>query len=345
MNVTDMQLARTWRPFAALQPRAALATTAPLVALLAVALGLGAFFRRVADGDAPRPITPRGLAGWLAAMIALALLLLDPHALVTLDRYDFLHSSAGWLCGKLIVAIAALGWLGGWPRVRGDFLLATLLACAAVALREVIYDTYAAEIVLLGFAAACAPGTAAPDANSRRATTEWAYAALAGLTLGGCAHAFFAFHVKLRTDEIAASALAHERALRAGAIRPSEIAGATPAFRSWYLHAHATARPLPSGRAAAGYVRFMEPTPTIIVGPLHPAGLTRCGAPPPARAAGETIAAVEFRAAWFWSSRYTIVRIAPPHEPPMLGRNYAPVSFPLDDADWLALTRRPASRW
>ena len=116
---------------------------------------------------------------------------------------------------------------------------------------------------------------------------------------------------------------------------------APAAFRGWYLHAYATAHPLPSGRIAAGYVRFSERERTVQGWPEYPRwAAAALHLPAPPRASPEQIvSATPFRAGWFWPARYLLVRHAAAAEPPVLGRDYRAPRFPLNDAEWRQLVR------
>lgn len=339
MNKTHAQLLLTDHAFDHVAWREVLhgATVGALAFLGAAGLG-GAVLRWQAGGSTvSRPSLP---AMALTAIFTLLLVLVDLRETVSIEHPLF-AGSMGWLYTKLLLVLAAAGWVTGGFALRPTHVCYAVASLALVCLRAQVWDYYLIDVAVFGFFAPAASAASAPVAKP---LPRWVWAApvvVAGFHLG------FVGELKATLDRARALCLLGEGALRAGRLEAAELGFAPFGFAGWHLYPGFVARDGRADADIAGFTRYLRPG-AVEVGQGYSRALhifPRFRHEPPADRSN-VVASGRYRVGWFFQGDYFLLRFKTAAEAPpalALPADYRTPVFPRDDAEWRQLIASPTA--
>jgi hypothetical protein len=339
MNKTHAQSVVIDRLLETISPPLVLRTFGIGLAIFLVAGGLAAAVLRTSGGAAAGTISRSRIR--MAALIAgaVAVLVWDVRHVVYLEHQAFV-GRAGLAYTKAILLLSLCGWAFGGVRLRGDLVLAAFVSLALVCARSPeVYDYYFLDVAAFGFLAVQA--TSSPkrsDAPNRRS----AWVPLTVVAVLAAFHVGFVIHFKVALDRAAGLCDLSERALRAGVLRPDELAFAPFGFAGWHLFPHWMTHEGIDDRNIAGFQGYLRAGSVMVTEKRFP----RPAEPETSSRMGRVVMRARYPLLWFFQTELSLLRPSPKagHEsPPIreLGPDYAALAFPLDNEEWVQTMSRP----
>ena len=334
MNQTHAQMMLTQQAFTHVTPRESANAFGVGFFVFLVAAGCGAFLAG-GSGSLQVSASSRGRIAVIALIFA-ALLIPDQRDWIQ-SEHSLVTGAVGWWYLKLVMAIAAAGWLRGGFRLRADYALFALGSLVLICVRGLVWDYYLLDVAIFGFFSSV--GAGAETGRDFRAP-RWAPAFVAVF------HLLFFLDLKCVLDRARALCVISETALRERSLQPAELSYAPFGFTAWHLYPHYAAHDGKTSADLAGFGRYLRPG-AVEVGQGYSRVLhvfPRFRHEPPADR-HNLIASGRTRFAWFFTAEFFLLRFKTEAEQraeiPLADTEYLPRPFPLNDEEWRLLIRSP----
>lgn len=301
-----------------------------------LAIGVGAFFRTFGPTAKDLPRRPwRGPLIWVLVAATVAALLVDERGIAG-HEFSGLGNASDWLYAKLLVVVAAAGWLGWRFRLRLEYVAGAAASLLLIGLRSALWDYYLLEVILFGiFSVAGMDPVNRSDPTAEEKVAPSFFLRHAAVTLIAAAQLLFLFHLKLTVDRAEAVTSVQEHALRSGARIPSESAGASFGYLGWHLYPYYITHDGEESRQFWGFIGYVQSSVRLGVqyDRTLPIALLTERDPGPDQAL-PIIGDETHRLGWFFHGRFVLQRRGPkPENDPV----HSAGNFPLNDAEWRRL--------
>jgi hypothetical protein len=340
---THAQLLLTDHAFEHIDGMQAVRFVAIGIAVFLFSAGIGGaffFLSRTARGF---PARWSGLS-FLSSAIVAVFFFVDPRTFFSFEHSGFFGPYGGRYT-RLLVAVAALGWLRTGLALDRRLALCALGCLVLPALRAELWDYYLIDVGLLGLLAIRLPPLDGQPAGRPIPPLffDFARAGLALLVAGTALLQFhFTYRLKLTVDAQTAYVRMTEQALRAGKLEVTEIGHTTIGFIGWYLYPYFVAHEGAEDRGITGFVRYLK-ADSVEKSTSEPT-FSRTSLETTAGGEPRLIETIVHRCAWIFFRRYTLLRGAGANLPPATAldpRAYRRIPFPLDNGEWAKLIARP----